>query len=112
MTVIKGVPSTYEREPDGRIKKGSGGRVVGSRNKLQHTFVAALEKDFHEHGEGVIRIVRIEKPHEYLRIIAQVLPKEFVVTESDIDTMSDEDLLDALKAIREARAAEKVRHDN
>ena len=102
---VKGVPSTYQRDANGQLKKGSGGRVTGSRNKLQHTFVSALEKDFHQHGEGVIRIVRIEKPHEYLKIIAQVIPREFTITEGELDTMSDDDLLEALKAVREARAS-------
>ena len=46
------------------------GRKPGSRNRLQGAFVSALAKDFEEHGEGVIRIARIEKPVEYLRLIA------------------------------------------
>jgi hypothetical protein len=87
------------------------GRPKGSRNKLQHTFVNALEKDFHEFGEGVIRIVRIERPHEYLRIIAMVIPKEFVITDGEMDNMSDEDLMEALKAVREERRMRASQYD-
>lgn len=97
-----------DRHGDGKFKKGSGGRPLGARAKLQTVFVEALEKDFHEHGEGVIRIVRAEKPAEYLKIVASILPKEFVLTEGELDTMSDDELLEALKAVREARAAKEA----
>ena len=94
-----------ERLPNGHFKKGSGGRVAGSRNKLQAVFVDELAKDFAQHGSGVIKIVRIEKPAEYLKIVASILPKEFIVSEGELDTMSDDDLLEALKAVREAKSA-------
>lgn len=97
-----------DRHADGKFKKGSGGRQAGSRNKLQAVFVEELAKDFTEHGAGVIRIVRIEEPSNYLKIVASILPKEFIVSEGELDTMSDEDLLEALKVVREARAAART----
>jgi hypothetical protein len=81
------------------------GRKPGSRNRLQVTFVSALAKDFEEHGEGVIRIARIEKPVEYLRLIASIMPKELVVTESELDALGDDELAEALNIVRQARAA-------
>lgn len=95
----------YERHPDGKIKKGSGGRKAGSRNKLQAVFVDELANDFAEHGAGVIRIVRIEKPVDYLRIAASILPKEFLVSEGELDKMTDEELAEALEMVRQAKAA-------
>jgi hypothetical protein len=55
------------------------GRPKGSRNRLQADFVAALSDDFREHGPGVIRICRVERPAEYLKIIAAVIPKELEI---------------------------------
>ena len=81
------------------------GRKPGSRNRLQGAFVSALAKDFEEHGEGVIRIARIEKPVEYLRLIASIMPKEFIVSESELDTLGDDELAEALNIVRQARAA-------
>jgi Family of unknown function (DUF5681) len=52
------------------------GRPAGAKNRLQSDFLHALAEDFREHGAGVIRICRIERPTEYLKIIAGVLPKE------------------------------------
>jgi hypothetical protein len=95
------------RDKAGRFIGGTGipGRSVGSRNLIQRKFVAALTKDFEENGEGVIRIVRIEKPAEYLRLIASILPKEYLVSETSLGDLTDEEVMEALTALRKARAA-------
>jgi hypothetical protein len=69
-----------------------GGRPLGSRNKLQSSFLKALAEDFEQHGAGVIKIARIEKPVEYLKVIASVLPKELVVEQSVLTDISDDEL--------------------
>ena len=53
----------------------------------------------------MIRIVRIEEPTNYLRICVSVLPKEFIVTESELDKMSDDELVEALQIVKQAKAA-------
>lgn len=93
------------RHANGYFKKGTGGRVPGSRNKLQKVFVDELAKDFEENGAGAIRIVRVEKPAEYLRIVASVLPKELLVAEASLGDLSDEEILEALAEIRKAKAS-------
>jgi hypothetical protein len=69
-----------------------GGRPLGSRNKLQGDFLKALAADFAEHGAGVIRIARVEKPVEYLKLIASVLPKELVIEQNALSDLSDEEI--------------------
>lgn len=91
------------RLPNGRFPKGTGGRATGTRNRLQGKFIAALAKDFEVEGEGVIRIVRKEKPHEYLKLVASLLPKEFIVSDGTIDDISEEELVTLLDQIRQAR---------
>lgn len=93
------------RQPDGKFLKGTGGRPSGSRNKLQRAFIEALAKDFEEHGAGVIDIVRMEKPHEYLKVVVSILPKEFIIAESSLDEMDDAEVMEALAAVRQARQA-------
>src|SRR5262245_14977159 len=94
----------YERNAKGEFLPGSGGRTVGSRNRLQADFLKALQEDFAEHGEGVIRIVRVEKPVEYLKVVAAILPKEFHVKDTTLDEMTDEQIIDAIETIRALRA--------
>jgi len=52
------------------------GRPKGARGKLGETFLNALAEDFATNGIGVIEAVRQERPHEYLKIIATILPKQ------------------------------------
>src|SRR5262249_34135359 len=68
------------------------GRMKGSRNKLGADFLYALQRDFEQHGEETIRIARVEKPVEYLKVIASVLPKEFEIIDSRLKEVPDEQL--------------------
>jgi hypothetical protein len=52
------------------------GRPKGSRSKLSESFLKALSEDFDTNGIDVIEKVRSSRPHEYLKIVAAVLPKQ------------------------------------
>lgn len=73
--------------PEGkRFQPGNPGRPKGSRNKLGEDFITALHADFQEHGADVIATVRQEKPDQYLKVVASILPKEVkVTTEVEMD---------------------------
>lgn len=58
---------------------GGVGRPKGSRNKLGDDFLKALASDFEEHGTAVIAKVRETKPEVYLRVVADLLPKNVKV---------------------------------
>lgn len=53
------------------------GRPQGSKHKISETFIRALTADFEEHGETVIQQVRGEKPETYLKIVADLVPKDY-----------------------------------
>lgn len=52
------------------------GRPVGARHKLGAAFLEAMLTDFAEHGAATIVKVRDEKPDQYLKVVASILPKE------------------------------------
>jgi hypothetical protein len=54
----------------------SPGRPLGAKNILNRKFLQDLQEDYLEHGKGVIRICCIERPHEYLKLVAALLPRE------------------------------------
>lgn len=68
-----------------RFEKGQsgnpGGRPKGARNKFGGRFVEALSKDFDENGEACIKRVREENPSAYLKVCAQVIPREIELGE-------------------------------
>lgn len=78
------------------------GKPKGSRNKLGEAFLDALQADFQEHGVVAIQTVREERPHEYLKVVASILPKELNVRTDALNEMSDDDLATILDAVRSA----------
>src|SRR5262245_24016500 len=56
------------------------GRPKGARNKIATTFLEALAEDFAEHGAAAIKIMRLEKPADYVRVIASLMPRELEIT--------------------------------
>ncbi len=78
------------------------GRPKGSRNKLGEAFVQALHDDFTIHGVSVIETVRVEKPDQYLKVVASLLPKQIEVKEGAFDGVSDEELAALVAAARSA----------
>lgn len=76
------------------------GRPKGSRTKLMEAFVSKLQADFVEHGARVIAQVRAEKPDQYLKVIASIMPKQLNVNTNAIGDMSDDELEATLAAIQ------------
>ncbi|MES3084959.1 DUF5681 domain-containing protein [Sphingomonas faeni] len=66
------------------------GRPAGARAKLGEAFVAELLADFLKYGRDAIERVRAEKPDQYLKVIASLLPKDINLSTAP----SDEDLTD------------------
>jgi hypothetical protein len=73
---------TPQQDGEGRFITGNiggPGRPKGSRNKLGEDFLKVLATDFEQHGQAVIEKVRETKPEIYLRVIADLLPKDVKV---------------------------------
>lgn len=78
------------------------GRPKGSRNKLGEDFIQKLQADFEMHGVAVIAAVRSERPADYLKVVASLLPKQVEIKEGAFDGVSDEQLAALVHAARSA----------
>lgn len=78
------------------------GRPKGSRNKLGEQFIQALQLDFEANGTKAIETVREERPHEYLKVVASLLPKQIEIKEGAFDGVDDETLAALVAAARSA----------
>jgi hypothetical protein len=83
----------------------SAGRKKGARNRLHADFVVALQEHFEERGKAAVEIVFRESPRDYLKIIAAVLRKEFVLEDGRLESMSDDELNEYLAEIRRIKAS-------
>jgi hypothetical protein len=70
----------------------TGGRARGVKNRLSHAFLTALAEDFEQYGVEAIKICRVERPNEYLRVIAHLMPKELEVTVGPLEQITDDEL--------------------
>ncbi|NVN06051.1 hypothetical protein HW509_10690 [Asaia spathodeae] len=59
------------------------GRPKGTRNKLSENFVAALYADFEANGQQAIEMMRIEKPGDYVKVVASLVPSQFQAVDGD-----------------------------
>jgi Family of unknown function (DUF5681) len=94
------------------------GRPKGARNRLGTKFLEALEADFNKHGAQAIEQVRQKRPEVYIKVVADLLPKEaninveageaFVNLWRRISDGLGEELADSLDAEQEQPAP--VRH--
>lgn len=52
------------------------GRPKGARSKLEESFLEAVYTDWQANGVEALQAVRKDDPSTYLRVVAQILPKE------------------------------------
>lgn len=97
------MPENTGRNQDGTFTKGvSGnpaGKPKGARHQLTENFVKALNDDFIEHGVAAIQVVRAEKPDQYLKVIASLVPKDVNLTVNNMDDMSDAELAERIQSL-------------
>lgn len=82
-----------------QFKPGNPGRPKGARNKLGEQFLEALQQDFEVNGVEAIATVRTEKPDQYLKVIASLMPKDLNINVNQFDGMTDDELVERIRAL-------------
>ena len=81
------------------------GRPKGARNRLGTQFLEALEADFNQFGSEAIALVREKKPEVYMRVVADLLPKE-----ANINVEAGEAFVNLWRGISEGFGDELATH--
>jgi hypothetical protein len=72
--------NTGPKQAETQFKPGQSGnpagRPKGARSKLGEAFLKELLTDWEEHGAKAIQDMRDDKPGDYVKVVASILPKE------------------------------------
>jgi hypothetical protein len=91
-----------EQDPKtGRFVSGNigGGRPKGSRNKLGEQFLEDLQSLWVKEGATCLKEARDEKPMEFAKMVAGLLPKELLVRRAPEEDMTDDEFEDTIAAL-------------
>jgi hypothetical protein len=81
------------------------GRPKGARSKLGEAFIEELHKSFLANGPEAIQRVIDDKPDQYLKVIASLLPKDVNLSLTDnLSELSDDELLGEIRKLHAAIA--------
>ena len=81
------------------------GRPKGSRNKLCRAVLEDLMADWAEGGAAAIKMMRVERPAEYVRVMCSILPKELIFENSAVTELDDDELDHMISMLRERALA-------
>jgi Family of unknown function (DUF5681) len=105
---------TGEKQIATRFKPGQSGnpagRPKGARSRLGEKFLDDLYDRWEEHGKKALEICALREPATFIKVVANVLPRELLVKALNVNaTMDFADVEDArafLKAYRFVRDAQ------
>jgi hypothetical protein len=92
-------------QPGNNASNGKGGRPLGSRTKLCKRLLEDLFVDWQEGGPAAIKMMRIENPSGYCKMMASILPKELLFETGSVSDLADDELDQMITMLRERALA-------
>ena len=85
------------RDKSGRFAPGNAGKPKGSRNKLGEEFLKDMLSAWQAHGPSVIERVSEERPQDFLKVVASLLPRDVNLNVNTMDEVTDDELLQRIR---------------
>ncbi len=67
---------------DTQFKQGHSGRPKGAKNKLAKTYLKDLYAIYLEGGKKALKLLLEEQPREFVKLVAQLLPRDLDIKHS------------------------------
>ena len=82
-----------------QFQPGNSGRPKGSRNKLQEDFLSDVLAAWEAKGAAAIEDMIAEKPGDFVKMVAGLMPKEATLNINDRSEMTDAELADRIRSL-------------
>jgi len=61
---------------------------------------AVLASDFAQYGNDAVKALRLERPHDYLKLVAALIPKDVPPANPTVEDMTDDEFIRVLNALK------------
>lgn len=85
------------------------GRPKNAKQKLSDTFLADMLEAWERDGKSAIERVIKDRPHEFIKSVAAIVPKDVNIRTEVVQELTDDELISALAALRSASALAHAR---
>ena len=80
-----------------RFKPGNPGKPKGVKHKLQENFLKDVHAAWEEQGATAIQQMIADKPGDFVKMVASLMPKEATLNINDNSEMTDDELAERVR---------------
>lgn len=82
-----------------RFKPGNPGKPKGVKHKLQENFLKDVHAAWEEQGATAIQQMIADKPGDFVKMVASLMPKEATLNINDNSEMTDDELAERVRSL-------------
>lgn len=82
-----------------RFQPGNPGKPKGTKHKLQEAFVKDVYAAWQEKGAAAIDAMIADKPGDFVKTVASLIPKETTLNINDTSELTDDELAERIRTL-------------
>lgn len=81
------------------FEPGNPGKPKGAKHKLQESFVKDVYAAWQERGAAAVNAMIDEKPGDFVKVVASLIPKETTLNINDHSELTDDELAERIRSL-------------
>lgn len=82
-----------------RFQPGNPGKPKGVKHKMQEDFLRDIHNAWQEHGTAAIEAMIADKPGDFVKVVAGLMPKEATLNINDHSELTDAELTERVRSL-------------
>lgn len=82
-----------------RFKPGNPGKPKGAKHRLQEDFIKDVQAAWEAKGAEAITMMIADKPGDFVKMVASLMPKEATLNINDNSEMTDDELAERVRSL-------------